>query len=99
MKKKEKNRYHEITLDEQPFKVEAGLSLQEISEKIEADLIFGCFSGRCGICKIEVIEKIENLSTRTDLEEYYFSMTGEPNQYRLACQCHVLGNVSIKTTS
>ncbi len=35
MKKKEKNRYHEITLDEQPFKVEAGLSLQEISEKLE----------------------------------------------------------------
>jgi len=53
---------------------------------------FGCHSGLCGICRIEVEEGINNLSPKTE-EELILGCTGNVRQ---ACQCKILqGTVKI----
>lgn len=51
--------------------------------------------GQCGTCIVEVIEGMENLSPRTQVEEQ--KLKKKPPSYRLACQTMVNGPVSVKT--
>ncbi|MDP7116135.1 MAG: 2Fe-2S iron-sulfur cluster-binding protein [Candidatus Woesearchaeota archaeon] len=54
---------------------------------------FGCKSGLCGTCKVDVLEGAENLGELTDQE---INMERDA-QHRLACQCSIKqGNVKIK---
>ena len=49
----------------------------------EIDVPFGCRSGLCGTCRIEVLEGMGNLSEKNDEEEDMDLEEG----VRLACQC------------
>lgn len=51
--------------------------------------------GQCGTCIVEVVEGMENLSPRTDVEKR--KLRKKPDTYRLACQALVNGPVSVKT--
>lgn len=51
--------------------------------------------GQCGTCIVEVIEGMENLSPRTDVEKR--KLKKKPDSYRLSCQVLVNGPVSVKT--
>jgi ferredoxin len=51
--------------------------------------------GQCGTCVVEIVEGLENLSPRTDFEA--FKLKRKPDNYRLACQVIVNGNISVKT--
>lgn len=51
--------------------------------------------GQCGTCVVEVVEGLENLSPRTEVEEK--KLKKKPPSYRLACQTMVNGPVTIKT--
>lgn len=51
--------------------------------------------GQCGTCVVEIVEGIENLSPKTDVEQR--KLKKKPESYRLACQALVQGSVSIKT--
>lgn len=51
--------------------------------------------GQCGTCIVEVVEGMENLSPRTDVENR--KLKKKPDSYRLACQTLVNGPVSIQT--
>jgi ferredoxin len=51
--------------------------------------------GQCGTCVVEVVEGLENLSPRTDVENRRFK--NKPDNYRLACQSLVQGPVSVVT--
>ena len=52
--------------------------------------------GQCGTCVVEIVDGIENLSPKTEVEEK--KLKNKPNSYRLACQTLVnQGNVSVKT--
>ena len=50
--------------------------------------------GQCGTCIVEIVEGIENLSPRTEVEDR--KLKKKPN-YRLACQALVNGSVSVAT--
>jgi ferredoxin len=52
-------------------------------------------NGQCGCCIVEVVEGMENLSPRTDVEKRFLKK--KPENYRLACQTLVNGPVSIST--
>ncbi|MBE9053297.1 (2Fe-2S)-binding protein [Nostocales cyanobacterium LEGE 11386] len=52
-------------------------------------------NGQCGTCIVEIVEGIENLSPRTDVEQRKFRK--KPDNYRLACQTLVNGPVSVVT--
>ncbi|WP_341526930.1 2Fe-2S iron-sulfur cluster-binding protein [Nostoc sp. UHCC 0302] len=51
--------------------------------------------GQCGTCVVEIVEGLENLSPRTDVENRKFKK--KPENYRLACQTLVNGPVSVVT--
>ncbi|MBD2566375.1 MULTISPECIES: 2Fe-2S iron-sulfur cluster-binding protein [Anabaena] len=52
-------------------------------------------NGQCATCVVEVVEGLENLSPRTDVENRKFKK--KPDNYRLACQTLVNGPVSVVT--
>ncbi len=51
--------------------------------------------GQCGTCIVEVVEGMENLSPRTEVESR--KLKKRPDTYRLACQTIVNGPVSVRT--
>jgi ferredoxin len=51
--------------------------------------------GQCGCCVVEVVEGMENLSPRTDVENRLLKK--KPENCRLACQTLVHGPVSVIT--
>lgn len=51
--------------------------------------------GQCATCVVEIVEGLENLSPRTDVENRKFK--NKPDNYRLACQTLVNGPVSVIT--
>lgn len=51
--------------------------------------------GQCGTCVVEIVEGMENLSPRTEVENR--KLKKKPETYRLACQVVVNGPVSVKT--
>jgi ferredoxin len=51
--------------------------------------------GQCGTCVVEIVEGMENLSPRTEVEERKLRKRNE--QCRLACQTLVHGAVSVVT--
>lgn len=51
--------------------------------------------GQCGTCLVEIVEGMENLSPRTDVENQ--KLKKKPATYRLACQTLVNGPVSVNT--
>ena len=51
--------------------------------------------GQCGLCKVEIVEGMDNLSPRTDFE--HRKLAKKPASYRLACQTLVNGEVSVNT--
>ncbi|MEM3074634.1 MAG: 2Fe-2S iron-sulfur cluster-binding protein [Candidatus Pacearchaeota archaeon] len=69
---------------------------KEVKENNNQDLIdkaeelgvpFGCTDGRCGSCRVEIIEGMENLSERTKNEiDMGFD---ESDNFRLICQCTI----------
>jgi ferredoxin len=60
-----------------------GSTLQPPAE--ELGVPFGCYDGKCGVCRIEVLEGMENLSEINQREK---DLGCEGNQ-RQACQCTV----------
>jgi len=51
--------------------------------------------GQCGTCIVEIVEGMENLSPRTEVEDR--KLKKKPATYRLACQTLVNGPVSVQT--
>ncbi|UBF25133.1 (2Fe-2S)-binding protein [Kovacikia minuta CCNUW1] len=51
--------------------------------------------GQCGTCVVEIVEGMENLSPRTEVENR--KLKRKPENYRLACQTLVKGSVSVNT--
>lgn len=51
--------------------------------------------GQCGTCIVEIVEGMENLSPRTEVENR--KLKKQPASYRLACQTLVNGPVSVNT--
>jgi ferredoxin len=78
----------------------ANLRLKAIENGIDLYTLVGKMTncggyGQCGTCVVEVIEGLENLSPRTEVEER--RLKKQPANYRLACQALVNGAVAIVT--
>jgi ferredoxin len=73
-------------------------SLTDLSEMIDGVIPFSCRAGICGSCVIEVTRGEENLSEETPVERVFLTSLGfAEEKYRLACQCKLLGNITINT--
>lgn len=62
---------------------------------------FGCRSGACGTCLIEVVSgSVGALTSKGDAESAFLSVLGyDGESYRLACQCRLLDTVTIRSIS
>ena len=56
---------------------------------------YGCGLGQCGTCVVEVVEGMQNLSPRSDVEQVY--LADRPANYRLSCRTSVNGDVTVRT--
>jgi ferredoxin len=78
----------------------ANLRLKAIENGIDLYTLVGKLSncggfGQCATCIVEIVEGMENLSSRTDFETQ--KLKRKPDNYRLACQTLVNGSVSVQT--
>ncbi|MBD2139754.1 (2Fe-2S)-binding protein [Anabaena sp. FACHB-1237] len=78
----------------------ANLRLKAVENKIDIYKFFAKVTncggvGQCATCVVEIIEGLENISPRTDVENKKFK--NKPDNYRLACQTLVNGPVSVIT--
>tara|TARA_Y100000034_G_C6850565_1_gene385854 strand:+ start:197 stop:460 length:264 start_codon:yes stop_codon:yes gene_type:complete len=81
-----------IKTDEKEVEIEDNSEIKEICED-ELETLIACSDGTCGVCKIEVLEGMENLN---DINEKEKEMGCEGNE-RLACQCKIKsGEIKIK---
>jgi ferredoxin len=61
---------------------------------------FGCKAGVCGACVIEILNGIDYLGNKSREESDFLETLGYPgDSFRLACQCHVGGAVTIQVVS
>lgn len=84
-----------ILSTEEEFSLPHGSYLSDAAELELAGLAFGCKSGACGICAIEVVEGAENVSPQKDTERDFVASLGMPSTVRLACQCQLRGDIKI----
>ena len=80
-----------IKTNEQSIELADGAEIRESCK--ELGVPFGCESGLCATCEVEVLEGYENLEPVNEAEE----LMGVEDNYRLACQCKIKsGEVKIK---
>lgn len=85
----------EVQVDGATYALAPGESLQALAEHFDLPITFGCFSGRCGFCRVEVLEGAEHLGARNDLERFLLE-DGDDEGHRLACQCRPTGPVCLR---
>ena len=79
---------------------DANLRIKAIENGIDIYTFIGKMTncggyGQCGTCIVEIVEGMENLSPRTEVENR--KLKKKPANYRLACQTLVNGPVSVNT--
>ncbi len=72
-----------------------GTPLQRIADAAGADITFGCRTGSCGTCRVQVTEGLSQCSEMGPEERDFLNGLGAPADQRLACQVSVQGDVSI----
>ncbi len=72
-----------IKSEQTEMQVEDGDKITEACEKMGVP--FACYVGVCGECRIKILEGMENLSDKTDVEKQWSLAENE----RLACQCKI----------
>ena len=80
-----------IREDGQEREIKDGEKIKEAIE--EMGVLIACADGTCGVCKVEVLEGMENLNKINEAEKDM----GCENNERLGCQCTIRkGKVKIK---
>jgi ferredoxin len=74
-----------------------GTPLREIAEAAGADIVFGCGSGSCGICRVRVARGLEHASSPDPDERDLLASLGAPADHRLACRMRVEGDLDIES--
>ena len=77
----------------------AGASLHDVAQAQNLDIPFGCESGICSTCLIQIKSGAENISAKTDQEEFTLEARGvdaSNMNTRLGCQCQINGDVTFE---
>jgi ferredoxin len=87
----------EVTIDMFSKEEKCSLEMGDRLTELDNVLMFGCRQGACGSCAIKILSGSENLSEMTfDERDFLESITYDPQEYRLACQCRVYGDIKIQ---
>ncbi len=72
-------------------------ALADLADSGRLPIPFGCHSGRCGVCQVQVLEGA--LAPPGKLEEAILEGFQCPEDVRLACQAFVEGDVRLRAVS
>jgi ferredoxin len=78
----------------------ANSSLTELEFELHGhdSVVFGCRSGACGACVIEVIRGADAFGARLPAEATFLESLGYAGeQFRLACQCRIVADATISS--
>lgn len=82
-----------------PIEVDAGANLMEVVVAAGLPVASSCSGeGVCAKCRLNVLEGLDNLSPRDDLEEFLAERYELKNNQRISCQCRVLGDIKVDAT-
>lgn len=84
--------------DHRPVRVPPGSTLSEVLNISNSPLLFGCRTGICGTCLIEIISQQNGElpgPSATELELLEIIAPGNPRA-RLACQLEITGDIAIR---
>ena len=70
-------------------------SLIEVSYDNDLPILFGCQSGKCGICTVKVVDG--KLAEASRAEEAILEAFDCEASVRLACQAHIEGDVVLES--
>lgn len=87
-----------VKTDKKNINVELGASIIDVCENEETSILFGCRDGACGACMIRVVENPNHLSKMEEHEKDFLETMAAREDERLACQCKVLGDVTIEVS-
>ncbi|MBD1371195.1 (2Fe-2S)-binding protein [Hazenella sp. IB182357] len=87
---------HADACDEIEVEEQSNLLLAAISQNVP--IPFRCTTGRCKTCLIEVVDGIQNVNEMTEIEIAYNEEHQLSDDFRLACQTFVYGDIEIKPT-
>ncbi|NML33058.1 2Fe-2S iron-sulfur cluster-binding protein [Paraburkholderia antibiotica] len=95
---------HKLTLLPQNLEVllptNSPLTELEFELHGQESIPFGCRSGACGACVIEVLSGTDALGTRHEPEATFLQKLGfAGEQFRLACQCRLAGDVTVSAAA
>lgn len=83
--------------DDRIVETEKGLSILQISLKNQIPHTHICFGeAQCSTCRVEILEGLENLPPRNELEEHLAKKKGWTESIRLACQTIPEGDIKIR---
>lgn len=85
------------TKDSDPLELEMGKNLSKQLDATHSPILFGCRTGICGTCLVNVLKGHEYLSPASDDElELLEIMADDQPHPRLACQLECSGDISIE---
>jgi ferredoxin len=84
-----------ITNDKKSYEMPSGTRIVEYCDKNNTAILFGCRSASCGTCMIQVVDGMNHLSPKGDKEKDLLEMVSAGQHERLACQCSILGDVTV----
>jgi 2Fe-2S ferredoxin len=83
--------------DDLTLEVAGETRLTDVCDEQSVSLLFGCREANCGTCLIEVLAGSDQLSPVTRHEQEMLEILAPDHPHaRLACQCAVRGNVSVR---
>ncbi len=88
----------EIKTDKKLIEVEQNASIIDVCENEDTSILFGCRDGACGACMIRVVKNPQNLSPMSEHERDFLETMAATEDERLACQCLVLGDVTVEVS-
>lgn len=78
------------------YEIRKGLGFQALCAQHRTPLQFDCRRADCGICIMRVVDGAENVSPPTASEKDFLqAMHADPDE-RFACQCRILGDVTVQ---
>jgi ferredoxin len=81
-----------------PLEVDKGSALADVLDRADSPVFFGCKSGNCGTCLVEINEAaFAQLPPPNETEkEILESMAADKPFARLACQLEALSNLQLR---
>ncbi|MEK9159951.1 MAG: 2Fe-2S iron-sulfur cluster-binding protein [Patescibacteria group bacterium] len=73
-----------------------GANFRDVAQTEGLDVPFGCESGICSTCLIQIRSGAENIGPKTEQEEFTLEARGAGPDVRLGCQCTINGDIEFE---